>query len=73
MILSYIGMLLIILGWLIQFLSKDKAIKIGFVLVYAIGVLFLVVDGFMKELTFLAILNLVSFLTAFAVFVKFRK
>jgi hypothetical protein len=71
--ISYIGMILIILGWGIQLIGKEKTVNKNFVLVYSLGVALLVADGFLGGLTILAALNLVSFLTAFAVYLKFRK
>jgi Na+/phosphate symporter len=71
--LSYIGLVLIILGWLIQFLNKNKDIQFNFVLVYVIGVALLSVDILREGLTTLGILQLVSFLTACAVLIKIRK
>lgn len=64
------GLVFIILGWVIQLLSKDKTIKRSFILVYALGDALLVIDGFQNNLTTLAILNLVSFVAAIAVLYK---
>ncbi len=71
--ISYIGLVLIIVGWLIQFLNKDKSIKVGFVLVYTVGVALLTIDILREEVTTLGILQLVSFLSALAVLIKIRK
>lgn len=71
--MAYLGMFLIISGWVIQFMSKGKEIRKSFVLVYALGVLILVIDYFRNDLNFLSILNLVSFLSALAVFLKIKK
>ncbi len=71
--LSNIGMVLIILGWLIQLLTKEKNMKVSFVLIYSLGVAFLAFDGLRSGVTTLGILNLISCITAFAVLFKIKK
>ncbi|MFA5413509.1 MAG: hypothetical protein WC348_03140 [Patescibacteria group bacterium] len=75
--LTNFGLLLIILAWILQLgkmLVSKKEVWPAFVAIYALGVLLLVVDGFLSGLTTLAILNLVSFAAALAVFfVSLRK
>ncbi len=75
--LSNLGLGLIILAWLMQFgkmIISKRDVWPAFVLVYVLGVLLLVVDGFRSGLTTLAILNLVSFGAALAVFfVSFKR
>lgn len=70
--LSIIGLSLIILGWIVQLVLMKKANKVYalFVTLYALGVLFLVYDGFSSGLTSLAIANLISFIVAIAVLIK---
>lgn len=71
--MTYAGLALIILGWCLQLLSKDKKIKVSFIIVYSLGVALLSIDGFMSNLPIMASLNLVSFIVAMAVFLKVRK
>ena len=71
--ISYAGLVLIIIGWTFQLLSKEKNIQIPFILAYCLGVILLAVDGFNSGLTILALLNTISFVVAFAVFMKIRK
>jgi hypothetical protein len=70
--ISEIGLFLIIVGWIIQFvyLSKKNDISMYFVIVYGAGVALLVIDGFMSRLLSLAWLNLISLLAI--VMVMFR-
>ena len=71
--LSYIGLGLIIIAWVTQIVSKDKLMHTSFVLIYALGVALLAVDGFLGNLTILAVLNSISFVSAMIVFLKLRK
>ena len=71
--MTYAGLSLIILAWGIQLLGKEKDIKGSFILVYSLGAALLATDGFIGGHTTIAIFNTVSFVTAFAVFLKFRK
>lgn len=64
---------MIVIGWGYQLFSKKKDIQIPFVLAYCLGVILLAVDGFISGLTTLAILNTISFVVAFTVFMKIRK
>ncbi len=71
--ITYIGLSFIIIGWGIQFLSKGKDIKKGFLLSYSLGALLLVIDGFLGNLTILAVFNLLSFVVALGVLWKIRE
>lgn len=74
--LSHIGLLFIIFGWLIQLKNawaKKSNIKTGFMLLYSAGVLLLVIDGFMNGLLPLALLNLISLVVAALVLFKSKK
>ncbi|MFA5925787.1 MAG: hypothetical protein WC831_02540 [Parcubacteria group bacterium] len=71
--MNNIGMILIIVGWAIQLTSKGKEMKRNFVLIYAVGVLLLVIDEYRNHLVPLGTLNLISFSLAMAVFLKIRK
>ncbi len=65
--LDYIGLALIIAGWVFQAVHLKKGSKElcpKFVKLYMLGVILLVVDGFMNGLTWLAILNLVALIMA---------
>ena len=73
--LSLIGLSLVVIGWLVQLvkMKKDKKINKYFVILYALGVLVLVYDGFNSGLTNLAIANLISLIVSILVLVKILK
>lgn len=72
--LIYIGLSLVILGWVNQFFSKGKDLKVTTVLIYSIGVALLAINGLIfSGITAAGILELGSFLAAFAVLLKIRK
>ena len=60
--LTMLGLLLIILGWLVQlYISvarKIFALSLKFVVMYAVGCILLVIDAFQKGNTLALILNL---------------
>lgn len=67
-----LGLMLIIIGWALLYfhLRNNKAgISLKFVGIYSLGVLFLVIDGFIAGMNRLAYLNLLSFVMAVLVFV----
>jgi predicted acyltransferase len=70
--LSLVGLILVVIGWALQFILMDKNKKIyaSFVLLYSFGVAFLVLDGFNSGLNSLAWANLISFFISLAVLVK---
>ncbi len=72
--IALIGLTLIILAWIIQFIlmDKKKKISISFVIIYSIGVAFLVYDSFSSRLTSSAITNLISLIVSLAVLVKMK-
>lgn len=72
--IALIGLSLIVLAWLVQFiyLDKKKKLSIWFVITYVLGVIFLVYDGFSAGLTNLAVANLVSLIIASAVLIKLK-
>jgi hypothetical protein len=70
--LSTIGLILIIVGWGIQLFSKKKSIAKNFILAYCLGVVLLVIDGWLSGLTNLAVLNSLSFVAALAVYFKIK-
>ncbi|MEI8364364.1 MAG: hypothetical protein WCF78_02820 [archaeon] len=72
-IFALLGLTLVIVAWVMQLLSTikgSKSIQPQFVLFYLIGVIFLVIDGFISGLNDIAFLNLVCLLISFAVFVR---
>jgi hypothetical protein len=76
MSLSIIGLILIVIGWLIQasyMFKGQKTIKPLFVIAYMIGVLLLIIDGFMSNLISLAIFNLISMIVAGLVLILLLK
>ena len=72
--IALIGLTLIIIAWILQFwfMDKKKKIDASFIFIYAIGIIFLVYDGFSSGLNNLVILNLISLLAALAVLVKLK-
>ena len=70
--LSLVGLSIVIIGWLVQFFSMNKNKKISkyFIILYSLGVLVLVYDGFTSDLTSLAIANLISLLVSVLVLIK---
>lgn len=72
--IALIGLVLIVIGWILQFLlmDKKKKISVSFVILYALGVILLVYDGFSAGLNDLAIANLISLIVSLAVLVKLR-
>lgn len=58
--MSNIGLILIIIGWIIQFNSKASKIEINFLKFYLAGVAFLVVDAYLSNSKLLSLLNLIS-------------
>lgn len=71
--MTYLGLLLIILGWLLQFFSKDSKVKRSFVITYAVGVAFLVLDAYMNDQLMLAVLNFFSLISAVLVYQKIKQ
>ena len=74
--LTTIGLTLIAIGWIFQFssvLQGNKEIKRFFVVFYALGVLLLVIDGYMNKLTTMASLNLITLLLSGFVVFKLKK
>ena len=71
--LTTLGLSIICIAWLYQLYrltsKKDESIKSIFVCFYILGVILLVIDGFMSGLTSIAWLNFVSFAAAFGVLV----
>ena len=72
--IALIGLGLIIFAWGLQLflMNKKKKIYASFICVYAIGIVFLVYDGFSSGLNNLAILNLISLFAALAVLIKLK-
>jgi hypothetical protein len=64
-----IGMILIILGWLVQLYysasRKIFALSLKFVVIYVVGCIFLVVDGLKTGNTLVWIFNLITVIIAF--------
>lgn len=71
---SIVGLFIITLGWILQLVSKEpKLIKPTFVGFYALGVLLLVIDGYLAGLYNLAILNFATLILSALVFLRTRK
>ena len=75
MIISSFGLACIIAGWFIQLYHAWKGVREIqplFVMTYTVGVLLLVIDGYMSGLMELAMLNLVSMVVASLDLIKSR-
>jgi lipid-A-disaccharide synthase-like uncharacterized protein len=71
--MTSIGLIMIAVAWLIQFLlmtKKDKSIQNLFLFIYGLGSLVLVYDGYMSGSGEVAIMNLSISAIAAAVFYK---
>ncbi len=72
--ISFIGLIILSIAWASQFLLMDKKKKIQspFIILYVLGVSFLIYDGFSSGLNDLAIANLVTLIISLAVLIKLR-
>jgi membrane-bound ClpP family serine protease len=72
---SLIGLSIIIISWVVLFflIKKSKRISPIFIIIYSLGVLVLVYDGFNSGLRSLAIANLISFIVSVLVLIKVLK
>lgn len=75
MIITYLGLLTIIIAWSFQLLSPGKTVQPWFILTYCFGVMLLVVDSMLStaDISLLAVLNLLSLLVALAVYGRMVK
>jgi hypothetical protein len=62
--LDITGLILIVLGWSIQLFARTKTIQPAFPICYALGVLLLVIQGFLSGNFLIAGLNLVAVVLA---------
>jgi len=58
--LDLVGLTLIVLGWLLQFLARTKTIQLSFIACYTFGVLLLVISGYLSGNYLSAGMNLVA-------------
>jgi len=72
--ISLIGLSLIVIAWILQFflMDKKKKLSLSFVILYILGVILLVYDGFSSGLNDLATANLISLLVSLAVLIKLK-
>jgi len=74
--MAIVGLIAITLGWVAQFLSmkkKDQKLNPLFLMMYSLGVLFIIVDGFTTKAMPLAVANIASLLASFSVYLKVQK
>ena len=73
--LSIIGLSIIVISWIIQFfqMNKRREISKAFLVMYSLGVLFLVIDAFKSNQIDFAVINILSMIIAIAVLIKFCK
>ncbi|WP_287382133.1 hypothetical protein [Methanobacterium sp.] len=67
------GLILVIIAWIIQFyktvIQKDKNINPYFLILYVIGVIFLVIGNLLANDIFTGILNLISAILPLLIFI----
>lgn len=74
--LTNIGLSVIILAWVVQLFVSAKHgehLSPAFIMIYAIGVLMLVIDAFTSNMPTIGTYNLIAFLAAIAVLVTSLK
>lgn len=71
--MSFLGLILICIGWGIQFIRGPKKIEPLFVLVYSLGAAMLTLENVVMASYSFAMLNLLSVVIAFSVYLKLRK
>lgn len=73
--MTVLGLLLITLGWVIQYIhiQKSQTINRMFVLSYASGVGFLILDTVLQQLDLTVAINLASLVLALLVMMKVKK
>ncbi len=68
--MDLIGLVLIVLAWAIQFAAQGKSIQPAFPILYALGVLLLVIPGAMAGSYLSSGLNLIAVVLAAGVAIK---
>jgi len=70
--LALLGLGIVVLAWIVQLIrmKKTKEIMPCFICLYVIGVILLIVDGFIGDATYLALLNLLSAVVALIVLIR---
>jgi len=74
--LSQIGLMVIIIAWIWQYISltkKSGKISPLFIMLYGVGISFLVIDGFNNGLRELSYLNTIALVAALLVYTKTSK
>lgn len=73
--ISITGLLLIAAGWLIQFvgMNENQSVKREFVIVYALGVLVIIVNAAINGTYEIAAGNVLTFLVSVAVLLRVKK
>jgi hypothetical protein len=73
--MTILGLVIIALAWFYQLVSfsKKKHIQPLFVGVYCLGVVFLIIDGFLSGATVIALGNIVTLVPAALIFLKLSK
>jgi len=66
----YIGLLLIVVGWLFQYFSNSRDLQKSFLAIYILGAFLLTLDAFLQRFILLGIMN---FATVVVVFLILRK
>ncbi|MGI5826408.1 MAG: hypothetical protein ACOX50_03275 [Patescibacteria group bacterium] len=70
--MAILGLLIISLAWFYQLFFPKKQIQPIFVGVYSLGVVFLIIDGFLSGAMTIAIFNILTLAPAVLLFLKLR-
>jgi hypothetical protein len=70
--MAILSLVIISLAWFYQLFSSKKQIQPVFVGAYALGVAFLIIDGFLSGAMSIAIFNILTLAPAVLLFLKLR-
>lgn len=70
--MAILGLIIISLAWFYQWFSAKKQIQPIFVGVYSLGVVFLIIDGFLSGAMTIGIFNVFTLVPAVLLFLKLR-
>lgn len=68
-----LGLLVIAVGWFLQYQAKGNKLTTNFLILYIVGVVLLILDGFVHNFGLSSLLNLASAVLAFLVYRNLSK
>jgi drug/metabolite transporter (DMT)-like permease len=68
-----LGLLVIAIGWFLQYQVKSNKLTTNFLILYIIGVILLILDGFVHNFGLSSLLNLATAILAFLVYKNLSK